>query len=258
MHVNRSPSAASPPSTSSLSLGANIETRFHGTTPLLAATSTGHIPTIRLLLDFHADITARTADGSTIIKLALDGGHTAVVSFLLSRFPHMLITDPRHPKGREWLRRQFRVIRDNVTDEQSKPPWFVLERILSGELGPVAGRSVLVGDVQMDISRNYAAGVRVVHTGTFDGVFVRHEGVRESAGLLNGVLPTTEYDVVGTRVEEGEGWVVERWRYRDKRSGVEVMDGVDWFWIRDGRICVKWIYYTVQCREGWGSRNCPI
>ena len=65
---------------------------------------------------------------------------------------------------------------------------------------------------------------------------------------MNDKLPTTKYDIVGTVVEEAGNWVTERWGYRDVDHKLQVVDGIDTFLIKDGKITVKITNYTVEDR----------
>lgn len=82
--------------------------------------------------------------------------------------------------------------------------------------------------------------------GTFDRFFLGHEGIKESARLLNSKLPTTAYTIEGTVVDGDGGWVTERWSYHDA-YGIDVRDGIDSFLIdsEKGKIMVKMINYNV-------------
>ncbi len=77
-------------------------------------------------------------------------------------------------------------------------------------------------------------------------VLITTAGVRESARLLNSVLPTTQYDIVDTVIGKDSAWVTERWGYHDIANNVQVVDGIDSFLIVDGKIKVKMINYTVE------------
>jgi hypothetical protein len=92
--------------------------------------------------------------------------------------------------------------------------------------------------VEKAISRNFAEDV-VLLTGY--GVFRGHEGVRRSAHVLYGRLPCVRYRYATTLVD-GEMAFLE-WTARCATARVE--DGADSFLIRDGRIVVQTIHYTV-------------
>lgn len=164
-------------------------------------------------------------------------------------------TDPRTPQGEAWLRREFQKIVDNVQDPQNIPPQDVLERIISGDLKPIAERSVLevywehillryIGDVELDIQRNYSPDLHLSLIGTTDRILHGHPGIRESARILNELLPTTQYTIADS-VISANGWVTERWGYLDQASSTMVLDGIDTFLIVDGQIKVKMINYNV-------------
>jgi hypothetical protein len=103
-----------------------------------------------------------------------------------------------------------------------------------------------IGDVPLDIKRNYSPSLRLSLMGTFDRFFLGHEGIKESARLLNSKLPTTAYTIEGTVVDGEGGWVTERWSYHDA-YGIDVRDGIDSFLIdgEKGKIMVKMINYNV-------------
>jgi hypothetical protein len=95
------------------------------------------------------------------------------------------------------------------------------------------------GKVEEDIARNYAEDV-VLLTGF--GVFRGHEGVRRSAQILREQLPCTRYQY-RTKLVDGEMAFLE-WSARCRTARVE--EGADSFLIRDGRIVVQTIHYTVH------------
>jgi hypothetical protein len=106
------------------------------------------------------------------------------------------------------------------------------------------------GKVEEDIARNYAEDV-VLLTGF--GVFRGHEGVRRSAQILREQLPCTRYQY-RTKLVNGEMAFLE-WSARCPTAVVE--EGADSFLIRDGRIVVQTIHYTVhRLQESDTSKNC--
>ena len=171
---------------------------------------------------------------------------------------------------------------NNVKDPKDKPDPQVLQCILNGypdKLGPIAGRSIsytywehillrYVGDVPLDIKRNYSEKLVLSLVGTFERILKGHAGtlsftsgcltnlltnshatgITESARLLNSVVPTTEYKIAGTVVDSSGGWVTERWGYYDKKNNIQICDGIDTFLIYDSQIAVKMINYTVECK----------
>ncbi|RPB19338.1 ankyrin [Terfezia boudieri ATCC MYA-4762] len=241
-----------------LEKGASVEDRSSRLTPLMAAVMAGNMEVVNFLLSAKADINARDDDSRTIIKLALDNNQRAIAEALVKRFhDQLIVTDPRLREGEEWLRREFRSMSDNVKDPASRPDPAVLERIIAGKLGPTENRSVsdvywehillrYVGDIPLDIERNYSKNLVLSLVGTFERILKGHEGIKESARLLNSRLPTTKYDIVGTVVDKTGGWVTERWGYHDVKNNLQVVDGIDSFLIQGGKITVKMINYTVQ------------
>ncbi|HEX6704062.1 MAG TPA: hypothetical protein VF169_04815 [Albitalea sp.] len=170
-------------------------------------------------------------------------------------------TDPRTPQGQRWLRAAFERIRRNVNDAASKPGYDVLESVISGELKPVEERTTsqtywehillrCIGDVALDIQRNYSESLRLASCGSAELIANGHEGIALSARRLDDLLATTDYVIVDTVIRDTGatgGWVTERWGYRDERiKGNQIVDGIDTFLIRNGRIEVKMINYTVE------------
>lgn len=238
-------------------LGADVNEYYDGVTPLLAAAIAGQEAAMTELLQNDASPTARDSEGCTIFKLLLDNGHYNIAEMLIKKYPDLTVTDPRLPKGEKWLREQFEEISDNVKDPKSKPSKEILEYLISGQLPQEEGRSVsdiywehillrYIGDVPLDIKRNYSRSLRLSLMGTFDRFFLGHEGIKESARLLNSKLPTTAYTIEGTVVDGDGGWVTERWSYHDA-YGIDVRDGIDSFLIdsEKGKIMVKMINYNV-------------
>jgi hypothetical protein len=93
--------------------------------------------------------------------------------------------------------------------------------------------------VEEDLARNYAEDV-VLLTGF--GLYRGHEGVRQLARLLFAQLPCVAYEY-RTRLVDGEVAFLE-WAARCSTATVE--DGADSFLIRDGKIVVQTIHYTVR------------
>jgi hypothetical protein len=234
--------------------------RSDGVTALMAAAIAGQDKAVTLLLDNGANIELRDGESRTVIKLALDNNHREIAQALVDRYPDMIVTDPRLPKGEAWLRVQFHLIADNVEDPASKPDPALLERLISQNLGPTEGRNVshvywehillrYIGDIPLDIDRNYSTLLKLSLIGTFDRILKGHEGIKESARLLNSRLPTTQYDIIGTIIKQTSntgGWVTERWGYHDPQNNVQVIDGIDTFLIENGKITTKMINYTVE------------
>jgi hypothetical protein len=95
------------------------------------------------------------------------------------------------------------------------------------------------GALEDDLARNYAEDV-VLLTGF--GVYRGKEGVRQLARKLHEQLAGICYDY-RTRLVEGEFAFLE---WTAQCATARVCDGADSFWIRDGRIAVQTIHYTVE------------
>ncbi|RHZ46400.1 uncharacterized protein CDV56_102039 [Aspergillus thermomutatus] len=238
---------------------------------LVNAARKGNVDTIKILiylgvdeaammelLQHGASLKARDEEGCTIFKLLLDNGHYDIAEMLIDKYPELTVTDPRLPQGEKWLREQFKEISDSVKDQDSKPNEEVLEYLIRGDLPREEERSVsdiywehillrYIGDVPLDIKRNYSKSLRLSLMGTFDYFLTGHDGIKKSAKLLNSKLPTTEYTIEGTVVDEAGGWVTERWSYHDAYD-IHVRDGIDSFLIdsKTGKIMVKMINYNVE------------
>ncbi|KAK1148040.1 hypothetical protein N8T08_010674 [Aspergillus melleus] len=241
-----------------LSSGVDVNGRWDGTTALLAATVSGQFEAVKYLLSKNAEVEARDNDGYTIFKLALDNNHRCIAEYIVKHYPNVTVTDPRLPEGEKWLREQFTEISKAVKHEDSKPRTEVLEYLVSGDLPAPENRLVsdvywehillrYIGDVPLDIQRNYSVDLRLSLMGTFDTFLISHEGIKYSAWLLNSKLPSTQYEIKGTVVDEEGGWVTERWGYKDEKN-ITVEDGIDSFLIDGvkGKIMTKMINYTVQ------------
>ncbi len=96
------------------------------------------------------------------------------------------------------------------------------------------------GKVEEDLKLNYHENVVVISN---YGNFYGHDGVRQSALILSRLVPTTNYELKDTHVIEKEGAVLELWG--SKTSETHVNDGIDTFLIRDGKIVVQTIYYSL-------------
>lgn len=95
------------------------------------------------------------------------------------------------------------------------------------------------GDVDGDIDTNYADDV-VLLTGT--GIYKGHDGVRQSASELSHYLGdgSFNYDL---KLVEGEYAFLE-WSASGQNGNVR--DGADGFVVRDGKIVMQNIHYTVE------------
>lgn len=95
------------------------------------------------------------------------------------------------------------------------------------------------GDVEGDIAANFAPDCVVLTTyGRFDG----HAGARAAAALLARQLPDGAYEYLQCTVS-GEIAFLE---WTGAGRGAVIRDGADTFLIRDGRIRIMTIHYTVQ------------
>lgn len=93
--------------------------------------------------------------------------------------------------------------------------------------------------LEEDITTNYAPDVVLL---TLTGVFRGHDGLRASAAELQRYFPdgAYEYDV---RLVEGD---VAFLSWKGRSSAGHVRDGADTFVIRNGKIAIQTIHYTVE------------
>jgi ketosteroid isomerase-like protein len=96
----------------------------------------------------------------------------------------------------------------------------------------------IAGDLEADIATNYAEDV-VFLTGT--GAFRGHEGVRKSAAELEHYLGGTDYEYNHTLIDGDYAFLEWTARSKDKI----VSDGADGFVIKDGKIVLQTIHYSV-------------
>lgn len=96
----------------------------------------------------------------------------------------------------------------------------------------------LAGDVEGDIKENYSEDV-VFLTGT--GAFEGHEGVRKSAGELSKYVGDIPYEYNHTLVKGDYAFL----EWTAKGSDKKVLDGADSFVIKDGKIILQTIHYSV-------------
>jgi len=95
------------------------------------------------------------------------------------------------------------------------------------------------GDLRGDIETNFASDCVLLTTyGRFEG----HEGVRAAADLLERQAPGAKYAYTQRSVHGDIAF--EEWSAVGAESCIE--DGADTFLIRDGRIQVMTIHYTVR------------
>ncbi|MDQ3605893.1 MAG: nuclear transport factor 2 family protein [Gemmatimonadota bacterium] len=95
------------------------------------------------------------------------------------------------------------------------------------------------GDVDGDIAANFALDCVLLTTyGRFDG----HAGVRAAAALLAQQIPEAEYQYI-QRTVHGEVAFLE---WTAVGHGAFVRDGADSFLIRQDRIQVMTIHYTIE------------
>jgi ketosteroid isomerase-like protein len=96
----------------------------------------------------------------------------------------------------------------------------------------------LAGDIEEDIRDNYSEDV-VFLTGT--GAFKGHEGVRQSVSELQYYVGDTAYEYKHTLIEGDYAFLEWTARSKDK----SVYDGADGFVIKDGKIVLQTIHYSV-------------
>jgi SnoaL-like domain len=95
------------------------------------------------------------------------------------------------------------------------------------------------GKLEEDLATNYAEDVVLL---TDRGRFHGHEGVRESARILEKELPDAEFSITKHLTEDPIGFV--EWSGTSPKG--TVCDGADSFLVRDGKIVVQTIHYTVK------------
>ena len=94
------------------------------------------------------------------------------------------------------------------------------------------------GKLEEDIRQNYAGDCVLL---TSYGVFHGHDGVRESAEILNRHVPEGNYHNNTKHVHEDTAFLV----WSAQTESVSIQNGADSFVIRDGLIRVQTIYYTL-------------
>jgi hypothetical protein len=226
-----------------------LENNFRHDIAQIANIRHGEMSNVMRQMGFYSEKTnkAQLLQGASSLFLLNDGKRKG------------LITKPCHPAGEAWLRREFEKMSANVPDEASKPPRHVLEQVISGKLAPIKSRSPLevywehillryIGDVKTDIQRNYSKDLKLSLLGCKNRLLMGHDGIKESAKILNTLLPNTTYNIDDTvvRCKGNDGWVTERWGYFDPHTKTQVRDGIDTFQISNGQIQTKMIHYTVS------------
>jgi hypothetical protein len=104
------------------------------------------------------------------------------------------------------------------------------------------------GDLRGDIEANFAPDcVLMTSYGRFEG----RDGVRAAADLLERQVPGAVYEYTQRSVHEDIAFL--EWRAVGRDSVVQ--DGADSFLIRDGRIRVMTIHYTVEPRDDHAART---
>lgn len=100
-------------------------------------------------------------------------------------------------------------------------------------------QSARTGSADNDVSQNFAEDCVLLTTyGRFEG----HEGVKAANALLMQQIPNAKYDYAQKAVAGEMGFL----EWTGEGDGVVVGDGADSYLIRDGRIQVMTIHYTVQ------------
>jgi hypothetical protein len=95
------------------------------------------------------------------------------------------------------------------------------------------------GDFEADLRTNYAEDIVML---TCTRIFRGHEGLRACYAELQCYFPDAEFEYVRQLVEGDVAFLV--WTGRSPAG--EVRDGADTFLIRDGRIAVQTIHYSVD------------
>lgn len=94
------------------------------------------------------------------------------------------------------------------------------------------------GTVEEDFKRNYAKNVILLSS---YGIYRGYEGVKELAEILRKELPNASFEYKKVLVEGEVGFL--EWTASSEKAKVE--DGADSYIIRNGRIVVQTIHYTV-------------
>jgi hypothetical protein len=94
-------------------------------------------------------------------------------------------------------------------------------------------------ELERDIERNYHPKFVLLHV---NGVEHGHAGMRRSGRRLQQQMPGIRFEVVSLQID-GEYAYLE-WRARSDHHVVS--DGADSFVVRDGKILMQTIHYTLQ------------
>ncbi|HEU5121682.1 MAG TPA: nuclear transport factor 2 family protein [Candidatus Saccharimonadales bacterium] len=97
----------------------------------------------------------------------------------------------------------------------------------------------LDNDIEGDIKTNYSPKV-IFLTGT--GAFHGHEGVRKSAGELAEYLGDAKFEYRHTLVDDDYAFL----EWTATSSNKDVLDGADGFVIKNGKIIMQTIHYSVS------------
>jgi hypothetical protein len=90
-------------------------------------------------------------------------------------------------------------------------------------------------ELNKDIEENYSTEIVLISNhGTFKG----HDGVRESAGILEAILPNASYKYELKLIEGDIAYLVWEGQSEDKLAR-----GTDTFLIKSGKIMVQTIFY---------------
>jgi hypothetical protein len=97
----------------------------------------------------------------------------------------------------------------------------------------------LAGDLDGDIKANYSKGV-IFLTGT--GAFEGHDGIRKSAGELQQYVGNIPYEYNHTLIKDDYAFL--EWTAKGKDKAV--YDGADSFVIKNGKIILQTIHYSLN------------
>lgn len=99
------------------------------------------------------------------------------------------------------------------------------------------------GTIEEDLNRNYAEDLLLL---TSKGIYKGHEGLKKLMATLRQEVPDASYEY-NKLLTEGEVGFLE-WSCSSKNTKIE--DGADSYVVRDGRIVVQTIHYTVTPKNG--------